>query len=136
MTDKMPVVKVLIRNQNNEFLVVSERESSKWELAGGIIEKNENRFEAAKREVNEELDLEISGLEDVVRLELEDDRIIDCYIIYAEKYSGNIETGGDISEVKWVAEDDLTSINWHIDSSYNVVPMKYLEDYLEKDKNY
>jgi len=136
MTDKIPVVKVLIRNKNNEFLVVSERESDKWELAGGIIEKNENRFEAAKREVNEELDLEISGLEDVVRLELEDDRIIECYIVYAEKYSGNIETGGDVSKVKWVDEDDLTSINWHIDSSYNIVPMKFLEDYLEKDKNY
>lgn len=136
MTDKIPVVKVLIQNQNDEFLIVNERDSDKWELAGGIIEKNENRFEAAKRESNEELDLEISDLEDVVRLELEDDRIIDCYIVYAKKHSGNIETGGDVSEVKWIAEDDITSIDWHIDSSYNIVPMKYLEDYLDSQNNY
>lgn len=136
MPDKIPVVKVVIQNQDNEFLIVKEEESGRWELAGGLIEDDEDRFEAARREVKEETELEVSGLEDLVRLELEDDRLIDCYMIYAEEFNGELEVGGDVSKARWISSDEIKEADWHMDSAYNIVPMIYLEDYLETENDY
>ncbi|MFB6190522.1 MAG: NUDIX domain-containing protein [Candidatus Nanohaloarchaea archaeon] len=133
---EIPVAKVLVRNDKDEFLVVKERESGKWELPGGIIEDDEDRFEAAEREVLEETGLEVSGLEDVVRIELEDDRVIDCYMVHARDHEGNIEAGGDVEEAKWVEAEEFREMEWHVNSAYNIVPMEYLDNYLETEKNY
>lgn len=136
MTDRIPVVKAMIRDPEGRFLVVEERDSGKWELPGGIMEEDENRFQSAKREVEEETDLEISGLKDVVRIELEDEQVIDCYMVHAGEYRGDMEPGGDVEEAKWVTAEEFKEIDWHRDSAYNIVPMMYLDEYLETENNY
>lgn len=130
------VAKVLIQNDNKEFLVVRDVDSGKWELPGGIIEDGEDRFAASEREVEEETGMGISGLEDLLRLKIEDERLIDCYMIYAERFEGELEIGGDVSEAKWVSAEEYLGMDWHRDAAYNIVPMMYVDEYRDTENTY
>lgn len=132
----IPVAKVLIQNSEEKFLAVKEEESGKWELPGGCIEQGENRFQASKREIKEELGLEITGLQDVVRIEIEDDRTVNCYMIYAENFKGKPEPREEILETKWVTAGEFKDMDWHLNAGYNIPVMKHLEEYLEKENSY
>lgn len=50
-------VKALIRNDNNEVLVVKEHQD-KWELPGGGLDHGESIHDGLKRELTEELGIE------------------------------------------------------------------------------
>lgn len=136
MKSEIPISKIIVRNDQGELLVVREKESGRWELPGGCIEENEGRYEAASRELAEETGVENSDFEDVIRIELEDDHLINCYFLYTESFHENLETGGDVSEAKWVKPEEVFEISWHRDSAYNIVPMMYLDDYLETENHY
>lgn len=136
MPERIPVAKVFIRNEEGELLVVREEESGQWELPGGFIEEDEDRFEAVSRELKEETSLEASEFEDVIRLELEDEKIIEFYGIYTESFDGEPEPGGEVDKIKWVTPEQFIQMDWHRDSAYNIVPMMYLEDYRETEKDY
>ncbi|MFB6181047.1 MAG: NUDIX hydrolase [Candidatus Nanohalobium sp.] len=132
----IPVAKVLIQNQEDKFLAVKEKDSGKWELPGGCIEKDEDRFQAAKREIREELGIKITGLQDVVRIELEDDRKVNCYMIHVESFDGKPEPREELTETRWVTAGEFKDMNWHLNAGYNIPVMKHLEEYLEKENNY
>ncbi len=137
MTEKIPVAKVLIQNNEGEFLVVKERESGKWELPGGIIEDDENRFEAAEREVREETGLEIESFEDVVRIEVEDEKCVNCWIVFTETDSTAVELHErELSEYRWATSAEYREMNWHADAGYGLPAMVFLDEYLEKEKKY
>lgn len=61
---------VLIFNKQNEILLINQKPSSKkslkfanrWSMPGGTIEFKENSVDALKREIKEELNLEIHNL--------------------------------------------------------------------------
>ncbi len=134
--DDVRVAKILVRNRQGKFLVVREEESGKWELPGGIIEDTEDRFEAGKRELEEETGLRAESFQDVLRIELESDELVDCYVLFTEKPGGYPETGGEVDDFRWVTVEEFQGMSWHRDSAYNIVPMKYLDDYLETENNY
>lgn len=141
---KIVVSKALIQNEEGEFLVVREAEdrdkdtAGQWELPGGRVKIGEDRFEAAKREVKEEIRIEPEDAEDVVRIEVESDHLVSCYIVHFNEFSGTPEIGeeGHHSEFRWVEPEEFLEMNWHSDAGYDIVPMMYLEEYLEKDKIY
>lgn len=128
--EEIPVAKVLVQ-KDEEFLVVQDDEGY-WELPGGKIEDGEDRFEASRREVKEEVDLELEGLEDVVRVEVEDKECVNCWILHSENFSGEIEVfEEELQDWKWVTYDEYRDMDWHADAGYAVPAMRFLEDYLD-----
>lgn len=144
--EKIVISKVLLRNRNGDFLVVKESEkrekrtAGKWELPGGRLKFGESRFEAGARELREEVNLDVKPEdgEDVVRIEVESDHLVSCYIIYFSSFNGSPEIleNSKHSEYRWVAADEFLEMEWHADAGYDIVPMKHLEEYLEKEKIY
>lgn len=130
MKDKIQVSKVLIQNTDGDFLVLKDRESRHWEPPGGKIEENEDRFEAAKREVLEEVGLEIQGLEELVRIEVEDSECANCWIFHSEKFEGDVDLEQDFSEHRWVSADDFCSMNWKTHAGYDIPVMKRIQEFI------
>lgn len=143
---KIVISKVLVRNEDGEFLVVREQDdrnketAGKWELPGGRLKYGEDQFQAGSRELKEELDLVTNSEEgrDVVRIEVEDDILVSCYIVYFPSFNGEpqIEEEGHLAEYRWVTPDEFIEMDWHSNAGYDIVPMKDLEKYLEKEKIY
>lgn len=144
--EKIVISKVLLQNENGEFLAVRERSNrdketaGKWELPGGRIKFGEDRFEAAMRELKEEVGLEVDPEEgeDVVRIEVESDHLVSCYIVYFDSFEGEpkIKEESHHSEYRWVTADEFLKMDWHSDAGYDIVPMKHLQEYLDKEKIY
>jgi 8-oxo-dGTP diphosphatase len=141
---KIVVSKALVRDGEGRFLAVREsadrdkETAGKWELPGGRVKVGENRFEAARRELEEEVNLDASEGEDVVRIEVESDHLVSCYIVYFEDFSGEVrlKEEGHHDDFRWVEPEEFVKMDWHSDAGYDIVPMMYLEEYLEKDKIY
>lgn len=141
---KIVVSKALIQNSDGEFLAVRESEgrdkgtAGKWELPGGRVKVGEDRFEAAEREIEEETGLKVSNGADVVRIGVESDHLVSCYIVYFDEFEGEprVREKGHHEEFRWVKPEEFLKMDWHSDAGYDIVPMMYLEEYLEKDKIY
>ena len=141
MTEKIPVAKGLIENKNGEFLMLKKADdydftAGKWEQPGGKIEEGENRFQALKREIKEETGLEIESSEDLVRIELEDENHINCYVLHSSDFSGEIELSDEHEEYTWVRPENFSKLEWHRDSAYVLPPGRYSEKYLEEKRDY
>ncbi|AOV94858.1 hypothetical protein AQV86_02940 [Nanohaloarchaea archaeon SG9] len=139
--EKIPVAKGLIENQDGKFLMLKKSKdyeftAGKWEQPGGKIEEGEDRFEALKREVKEETGLEIHGSEDLVRIELEDENHINCYVLHSSDFSGEIELSGEHEEFQWVRPEDFSELEWHRDSAYILPAARSSEKYLENRRDY
>jgi 8-oxo-dGTP diphosphatase len=142
MTDQIDVAKVLIQNNEGKFLMLkksgkySGHYGERWEPPGGKIEDGEDRFEAAVREVEEETELEIESLDDLVRIELEDEEIVNCYVMRAEQFDGTLVLSEEHSEYEWVTPEEFRTMEWHRDSGHIMPVMVYLKEYLSKNHNY
>ena len=132
MPETVNVAKVLMQDENENFLVVQEAESQQWELPGGKIEEYEDRFETARREAEEEVNLEISSLTGVVRVEVEDEKCVNCWIIYAGCFSGKIELEDKLSDFRWVSAEEFYELDWKTDAGYNIPAMTRLKEYFDQ----
>jgi 8-oxo-dGTP diphosphatase len=137
---EIEVSKVLIQNSDGKFLAAQKSENydwkaGKWELPGGKIEEDENRFEAGKRELEAETDLEAQDLRDLVRVEVEefseDKPVVNCWILYTESFSGKIKLSNEHQDYKWVSAEEFMEMDWHRDAGYEIPIMKNIEKYLE-----
>lgn len=140
--EQVEVSKILIQNEKGEFLMLKKSRhydwmADNWEQPGGKLEGDEDRFEAVKREVKTETGLDIGEPEDLVRLELEDrDDLVNCYVMYTDRFSGEIELSEEHSDAKWVSEDEILELNWHRNSAYIIPVMKYLKEYRDSENSY
>lgn len=131
MAEKISVAKVLIRDEEGKFLAVQDQKTGRWEVPGGKIEDDEDRFQAAKREVEEEVDLEVSDFRELVRIEVEDSGHIDCWLLYAENFSGKVAMdSGELSGFDWVTADEFYRMDWKTHAGYDIPVMKRLEEFL------
>lgn len=141
MKDRIEVAKVLIENDDGEFLVVQKSGSydwkaDKWELPGGKIEKDEDRFQAAKRELDGETGLKAADLQEVIRVEVEESGdekpVVDCWILHTTSFSGEIEISDEHQDYRWVSGEEFLDMDWHRDAGYALPAMINLENYLER----
>lgn len=83
-----------------------------WEFPGGKIEEGEGREEALKREIQEELELDINILEFLTTVEYDYPKfhlIMHCYICEI--------TGGELnlnvhSDAKWIEVNEIDTLVW------------------------
>lgn len=83
-----------------------------WEFPGGKIEAGETPQEALKREIQEELDTEISVGEPIVAVEYDYPTFhlsMDCF--WAEVVSGDLVLR-EHEAAKWLTKAELDSVEW------------------------
>lgn len=141
MTERIDVVKLLIENEEGEFVMLKKSSdydwmADKWEQPGGKIEEGEDRFDAAIREVKEEAGLNLENVEDLVRLEIEDEKLVNCYVMYADGFSGDVSIDQEHQDFQWVSREEAIKLDWHRDASYIIPVIRYLEAYRDSEKDY
>jgi 8-oxo-dGTP diphosphatase len=134
--EEVPVVKILMRRDDEKFLMLKKASSygwmgDKWEQPGGKIEEGEDRFEAARREIEEETGLRAENFEDLVRLEIEDDELLNCYVLLSEDFSGTLELDEEHQDFRWIGKEEARELDWHRDAAYILPVIQYLDYYLK-----
>jgi len=108
------VVAAVIKDKNKIFCTQRGYGEFKgyWEFPGGKIEENETPQEALKREIKEELtiDIEVGDLIDTVEYDYPEFHLsMDCF--YAEIISGQIELK-EHDNALWLERDNLKTVRW------------------------
>lgn len=111
---KVEVVAAVIKNKN-KILAVQRGYGEfrgRWEFPGGKIEKDEKREDALKREIKEELDIEINVLDFLVTVNYDYPKfhlIMHTYL--AEISSGEINLLEHL-DMKWLEKEKIGNVDW------------------------
>jgi 8-oxo-dGTP diphosphatase len=107
------VVAAIIQDDAGNFLCAKrghwKSSAGKWEFPGGKTEANENLEDALRREILEELGVEVNVLREFHRNNHED---IELISFVCELVSEKPIASTDHSELRWVAEKDLALLDW------------------------
>jgi ADP-ribose pyrophosphatase YjhB (NUDIX family) len=103
--------------ENNKVLLNKHGDDEFWKFCGGRVEENEvNLMEVAKREVKEEMGLEIEIMNHdpyffYTEKEVEGTKVSVILVHFLAKRIGDIIPGDDIREWRWIDIDDLDKEN-------------------------
>jgi 8-oxo-dGTP diphosphatase len=113
--NKIGVVCAIIEIEN-KILVVQRSESMKlplkWEFPGGKIEPNESEEEAIKREIREELNIDIIILKRLTPTYYEYPNIAIELIPFLVKYLGGDLELKEHNQHKLLKKEELSSLDW------------------------
>lgn len=131
--ERTPVVRVVARREDGKILVCRKTEMQKWELPGGKIEKEENRFGAGTRELKEETGLDSEEFIDLVRVEIEDENgCANAFIVFTEVEDAGAEPiSHEHNRVDWISPEDYRKLDFHYHSAYSVPSIERLDTYLK-----
>ena len=122
-----------------------------WDLPKGRMEEGESTYETAIRETVEEVnitpkDYKFLDLNPVVVDYVENNTryVLTFYIVEYNSYNNNyMPDNKEVTQVKWISENNLKNINGSIKSSITRVLMKYkrykndnMNNFSEKNKNF
>lgn len=133
--ERTPVVRIVVQRTPGEILALRKLDNKRWELPGGKIKANEDRFEAAKREVKEETGLKIDEFSDLARVEIEDGKqgCANAFIVHSElKDSQEIALSAEHDKMKWVEPEEYKDLEFHRHSVYSVPTVENLNTYLQE----
>lgn len=133
----MPCGTLIITDGNDNFLLQKRVDDGMWALHGGSIELNESAEDAMKREVKEELGLNITNYKllnvysgkEYYHIYPNKDEVSCIDIVYVSIYDGSSITlqESEVSEVRW--------FNYHeLPEDMFLNNRKYIEDYMNSKK--
>ncbi len=109
-----PSVLGAISADSKVLLVSDHTDGRSWGLPGGFLNHGEDPAKGLRREIKEELDIEveIGKLIDAKISPYGDKGEFSLILFYLiEKYDANFKASNEISHVKWFAFDDLPNFN-------------------------
>ena len=107
----MDVVAAIIENNDGDILI-AKRNSKKsqgglWEFPGGKIEKNESADDAIKREIKEELDIDIEINKWLIEKRHEyPEKTINLILCSAKWIGGELDLS-EHEDSKWIKKEDI-----------------------------
>lgn len=84
----------------------------KWEFPGGKIENGETEEEALIREINEEMKCDLIVESKIIAAEYEYDFGIVNLTTYKCTLNNEMPTLTEHKEIKWLAPNELTKLDW------------------------
>ena len=111
---KVKVVAAIIKDNDKIFATQRGYGDLKggWEFPGGKVENHETLQEALKREIKEELDVEIEVDDFLTKIEYDYPNFhlsMNCF--FARIINGKLKLK-EHSNAKWLASDELDSVDW------------------------
>jgi mutator protein MutT len=103
--------------ENNKILLNKHGEDNFWKFCGGRIKEDESNLkEAAKREVKEEMGIEVEMFNNnpyffYVEKEVDGKQVSVILVHFLAKRIGEIMPGDDIREWRWISIEDLDKEN-------------------------
>ncbi|MBI2057039.1 NUDIX hydrolase [Candidatus Pacearchaeota archaeon] len=125
---KKVVNAIILNSAKKKILIIKRKEgihSNKWAFPGGIIKKNETSKQALKREVKEELDLEIKKIikkiGDYEYFRKNKEKTFGkSYLVSVENFRIKINPI-EISKFKWTTMEELEKLDRIPDIDYEVM---------------
>jgi len=122
------VASVILREEKVLCVQRDEHEkeyiSSKWEFPGGKVEQGEDRIQALKREIREELQLEIQNIGFLTTVE----HTYPDFHLVMHAYRCEIFSGEPVliehADMKWLPVDKLDQLDW---AAADIPIVKFLE---------
>jgi len=113
---KKPKFKVVAGfiEKNNKFLLVqrpfNKKNGGLWEFPGGKVEKDETLENAIKRELKEELGINVLSMESIEKIEYDyGDFFIELYLFKIKNFSGKIDLKEAVN-MAWVDFDSAENL--------------------------
>ena len=98
--------------------------SSKWEFPGGKVEHGEDGIQALKREIREELHIEIQNIEFLMTVE----HTYPDFHLVMHAYTCKIFSGEPVltehDDMKWLSVEELDQLDW---AAADIPIVKYLQ---------
>lgn len=110
------VVAAVIKNENDKILITQRNfkkaQGGLWEFPGGKVKLNETREEAVKREIKEELDIDIEVLSYISEKVFKyPEKTINLIALECKKIAGDIKLL-EHEDYKWVSNFELCDYNF------------------------
>ena len=110
--------------REGKVLCVQRPQNSKWEFPGGKVEHGEDGIHALKREILEELQLEIENIEFLMTVE----HTYPDFHLVMHAYACEISSGEPILtehvDMKWLSVDELAELDW---AAADIPVVKFLQ---------
>ncbi|MDD2907233.1 MAG: NUDIX hydrolase [Candidatus Gracilibacteria bacterium] len=102
------VTRTFLRNNEGKYLMVRHNKKDYWTLPGGHIEEGEDIYKAIKREIKEELNLEIKILGNKIGFEIENikEKPAPICIYKIDFLNGN---GKNIKKIEYIFLSEIKS---------------------------
>ena len=111
MTNRIHVVAAVIENKEGDIFIakrpINKHQGGLWEFPGGKVEPDESSFDALKRELHEEIGIDVIDSHPLIQIPHDySDKSVLLEVWKVKEFSGHPH-GKENQETQWVSKQDL-----------------------------